>query len=214
MMRRRRAAIEARRTWAFGPKFPLAKAIESTPAMGLLTPGAGKIAGLIGLGAGKRYLDIGCGTGAFAHLLAQRAGCEEPPVCADIVAGPGPVDLVAWPEQLPFADESFDCVTSLYFMRRFDDDVSHAFAGEIARILAPGGAALVVEFAPVRSELLNRLHSKLVSGGCAEVDLRGWGRLAAKFTEAGFDAIDLVDLGPYAFPPIPRVAIRLRRAST
>lgn len=211
-MRRRRAAIDARWRWALGARFPLAMAVESQAAMGLLVPGANKIPDLIGLGPGKRYLDYGCGTASFAHVLASRAGCEEPPVCADLVPGPGPVDVVAWPEKLPFPDESFDCVTSLYFMRRFDDDVSYGFAGELARILAPGGAALVLEFAPVRSELLNRLHTKLVSQGCAEVDLRGWGRLAAKFTEAGFDAIDLVELGPYAFPPIPRVAIRLRRA--
>jgi hypothetical protein len=44
------------------------------------------------------------------------------------------------------------------------------------------------------------------------VDLRGWGRLAALYTEAGFDAIDLVNLGPFLVPPIPRVGVLLRKA--
>jgi hypothetical protein len=42
--------------------------------------------------------------------------------------------------------------------------------------------------------------------------LRGWGRLAALFTECGFDAIDLVNAGPFILPPIPRVGVLLRRA--
>ena len=119
---------------------------------------------------------------------------------------------MAWPEHLPLADASVDVVTCLYFMRRLDDDVAHGFGGELARILAPGGRALVLEIAPVKSQLLDRWHRKLVAGGCAEVDLRGWGRLAALFTECGFDAIDLVNMGPFLLPPVPRVGVLLRRA--
>jgi SAM-dependent methyltransferase len=123
------------------------------------------------------------------------------------------VDVLAWPEKLPFRDSSFDCVTSFYYLRRFDDDVTHAFAEELCRVLAPGGAALVMEVAPVKNGLLNRLHSKLLKAGCAQVDLRGWGRLSALFTEVGFDAIDLVNVGPFLLPPIPRVGVLLRRAA-
>ena len=109
------------------------------------------------------------------------------------------------------ADASVDCLTSFYFIRRLDDDVVHGFAGEVSRVLAPGGAALIVEVAPVKNSLLNRMHAKLLSAGCAEVDLRGWGRLAALFTECGFDAIDLVNVGPFILPPIPRISVLLRR---
>ena len=118
---------------------------------------------------------------------------------------------MTWPEHLPFADQSIHALTSLYFIRRFDDDVVHGFGGEISRVLAPGGVALVLDVAPVFNERLNRLNSKAVSAGCAQVDLRGWGRLAALFTECEFDAIDLVNVGPFLFPPIPRVGILLRR---
>jgi ubiquinone/menaquinone biosynthesis C-methylase UbiE len=177
--------------------------------MAALTPRVQRVIDLVGLGPGQSYLDVGCGTASFAHLVAARAGLAEPPVTIDIT-GRGS-DIVAWPEHLPVRDLSIDCLTAFYLVRRFDDDVVHAFAEEISRVLAPGGSALVLEIAPVVNGRLNRLHRWLVSGGCAEVDLRGWGRMAALFTECGFDAIDLVNVGPFLVPPIPRIGVLLRR---
>jgi len=180
--------------------------------MAAITPRADRIISLIELGPGRTYLDVGCGTAAFAHLLASRAGLAEPPVTVDLAPIPGPVDVIGWPERLPFRDQSFDAITSLYYLRRFDDDVVHAFAREVRRLLKPGGSALVLEVAPARAEWLNRLHTRLLKPGCAEVDLRGWGRLSALFTEAGFDAINLVNAGPFLLPPIPRVGVLARMA--
>lgn len=178
----------------------------------LVTPRADRIVRLLDLRPGKRYVDIGCGTAEFARLLAARAGCDQAPICLDLATGATPIDAIAWPEKLPLRDASVDCFTSLGFIRRFDDDVLHAFGNEIARLLAPGGIGLVMEISPVKHAGLERIHRKLLSPGCAAVDLRGWGRLAALFTECGFDAIDLVHLGPYLLPPIPRTAVVLRRA--
>jgi SAM-dependent methyltransferase len=211
-MRRRRAAITARETWITGASSYAARAINSQAAMALITPRVQRIVDLLDLCPGRRYLDIGCGTAAFADLIAQKAGLTESPVTVDLVGGLGPVEVLGWPEKLPFRDESFDCITSFYFMRRFDDDVCRAYADEIGRILAPGGSALIIEVAPVRNGYLNRAHEWLLRRGCAEVDLRGWGRLAALFTEAGFDGIDLVNVGPFLLPPIPRVGVLLRKA--
>jgi len=180
--------------------------------MALITPRVQRVIELIELQPGKSYIDIGCGTAAFAHLVASRAAMGQPPLCFDLAPGPGPVDAIAWPERLPLRDQSVDCVTSLYYLRRFDDDVVHAFGDELSRILTPGGAALVMEVAPVKNARLEQLHHRLLGGGCAQVDFRGWGRLAALFTECGFDAIDLVNVGPFIVPPIPRVGVLLRRA--
>lgn len=213
MIRRRKTVRRARERLLSGPWGPVARAFDSQLAMAVAAlPRADRAIDVLELGPGRRYLDIGCGTGAFAHLLAARAGLEMPPVCMDIVPLQPPVDVTGWPEQLPFPDDSFDVITSFYFVRRFDDDVVHAFAEEISRVLAPGGAALIVEFAPVHSRILDRFHRWLVSGGVPQVDLRGWGRMAALLTECGFDGIDLVNLGPYALPPIPRVAVLMRHA--
>jgi SAM-dependent methyltransferase len=171
-----------------------------------IAPSPDRIAGLLDLGRGKRYLDVGCGTAAFAHLLAVRSGLDTPPVTVDLAAGPGPIDVAGWPEALPFRDGSFDAITSLYLVRRLDDEVVNGFAREVARLLAPGGRALIVELAPVRNRRLNALHGWVASPGCPRVDLRGWGRLAALLTECGFASVELVDPGPLPLPPIPRVA--------
>lgn len=210
-MRRRRSAIAARRAWATSRWAAL---LESQSAQALKTPRVNRVIDLLDLRPGKRYLDIGAGTAPYAHLLARRAGLSEPPYCFDISADRGPVDAIAWPEQLPLRDESFDAITCLYFVSRFDDDIVHAFAEELSRILAPGGATLIIEIAPVKSQRLNALHRRLLAPSRTEVDLRGWGRLAALFTECGFDAIDLVNVGPFLLPPIPRVGVLLRRAAS
>lgn len=212
MIRRRRETRQARERWVFGATAPLARLLASQTAMAAMTPRVGRIIDLIDLAAGKIYLDIGCGTAAFAHLIAARAGCDQPPVTLDLVPGPGPVDAYCLPEHLPIRDSSVDCLTCLYYIRRFDDDAVHALGSELRRVLAPGGAALVMEVAPVKSDLLDRAHRWLLKPGCRDVDLRGWGRLAALFTEVGFDAIDLVNVGPFLLPPIPRVGVLLRVA--
>ncbi len=210
MIRRRRDAISARERWLAGPQ-ALARALDSPAARGLLFPRAEKMIELLELDTARTYLDVSMGGGGFAGLLAQAAGAPAQPVVLDVSAAGDAVDLVAWPEQLPFRDASFDAVTVLHVLRALDDDAVHGFAEELSRILAPGGAGLIVEFAPVRWGPLNDLHRRLVSGGCGEVDLRGWGRMAALLTECGFDAIDLVELGPFALPPIPRVCVLVRR---
>jgi SAM-dependent methyltransferase len=201
--------VSARREWA---ATPWARVLNSQAMMALFAPRPRGIASLIELRPGRPYVDIGCGTAAYAHLLARTVGLATPPLTLDFAPGPGPVEAIAWPGALPLRDASVDCLTSLYFVRRLDDDNLHEFGQEISRVLAPGGSALILEFAPVRADYLDRLHHRLLSPGCAAVDLRGWGRMAALFTECGFDAIDLVNPGPFFLPPIPRVGVLLRRA--
>ena len=209
MIRRRQTAVNARARWA--TRLP-ARIINSQAAMAVITPRAGRIVSLLGLEPGKRYLDIGCGTASYAHLLASQAGMDAPPLTLDLARGSWPIDATTWPEHIPLADATVDAVTCLYFIHRFDDDVVHGLGGELARILAPGGAALVMDLAPLKNRRLDELHRRLLAPGCAAVDLRGWGRLAALFTECGFDAIDLVNIGPFILPPIPRIGVLLRRA--
>ncbi len=209
MIRRRKSAILSQAAFA---ATAVGRLSATSPTLAAMTPRAERIIDLLDLRTAKNYVDYGCGTAAYADLLAERAGMTARPFCLDILPGER-IDAVAWPEHLPFADRSVHALTSLYFIRRFDDDVVHGFGGELSRVLAPGGAALILEVAPILNERLNQLNMRAVSGGCAEVDLRGWGRLAALLTECEFDAIDLVNIGPFFLPPIPRIGVLLRRAS-
>ncbi|HEX6136980.1 MAG TPA: class I SAM-dependent methyltransferase [Casimicrobiaceae bacterium] len=119
---------------------------------------------LSGVRPGGRVLDLAGGTGDLARLFARRAGPSGTVVHTDIngamlAAGRDKlVDLgVALPtvqcnaEALPFRDRAFDCV-SIGFGLRNVTRKERALA-EMARVLVPGGVALVLEFSRVAGPL-------------------------------------------------------------
>ena len=82
-------------------------------------------------------LDVWCGSRPYDDLLPPGARCTG----LDVEGNPYGVADVVSNELLPFDDASFDlvmCVQSFHYM----DDPAHAVA-EIARVLRPGGSALV-----------------------------------------------------------------------
>jgi SAM-dependent methyltransferase len=99
-----------------------------------------------GTGAGRRLLDAGCGTGY--NLLAlgglgRATGVDLSPDAIAFCRERGVRALRGSVLQLPFADACFDAVTSfdvLYHAWVSDD---RAAVAEMARVLRPGGVALV-----------------------------------------------------------------------
>jgi ubiquinone/menaquinone biosynthesis C-methylase UbiE len=109
---------------------------------------------LIGPLAGKRVLDVGCGTGRgvvdFSRDSKFAVGCDasldmlsfaaqkaqNSPAC-------GLVNSVA--QTLPFRSEAFDVVVSLNFLHLFNLDTQRIYVAEMKRVLKPGGI-LVLEF--------------------------------------------------------------------
>jgi ubiquinone/menaquinone biosynthesis C-methylase UbiE len=102
---------------------------------------------------GRRVLEIGCGDGELAVLLASKGAVvsaidvsESMIAAARERAASAGVDVdfaVATAQSIPFADEAFDevvAVTILCFVR----DASPVFR-EIARVLAPGGRLVIGE---------------------------------------------------------------------
>jgi ubiquinone/menaquinone biosynthesis C-methylase UbiE len=120
-----------------------------------------------------RLLDVGCGTGAFlAALAAARgpeglAGVDLAPAMLAVARGrlPAAVALeVASADALPFADASFDTLTSLsafHYFRR-----PEAALAEMRRVLRPGGALVLTDWCDdyLACRVLDRLL-RLVSAG-------------------------------------------------
>ena len=84
-----------------------------------------------------RVLDVGCGEKPYYPLFASRAAEYR-----GIDAAPGPqVDDVGAVEALPYPDGSFDVVLCTQVLEHVADP--RRAVAEIARVLAPGGAAFV-----------------------------------------------------------------------
>jgi demethylmenaquinone methyltransferase/2-methoxy-6-polyprenyl-1,4-benzoquinol methylase len=114
--------------------------------------------------SGARVLDLAGGTGDLAQLLAREVGPSGRVVLSDInhaMLAEGrdklldrgvALDIVQCDaEKLPFRDRAFDLVTIGFGLRNVTRK-ENALA-EMRRVLAPGGAVLVLEFSRVAAPL-------------------------------------------------------------
>jgi demethylmenaquinone methyltransferase/2-methoxy-6-polyprenyl-1,4-benzoquinol methylase len=118
-----------------------------------------------GLGRGARLLDLGTGTGEIAREAWEAAGGLTA-VGADFTlpmmsvgkARPGG-ERILWcgadALRLPFADATFDAVTSGYLLRNVSDQLA-AFR-EQARVVRPGGRVVCLDTSPPPRNLLRPL---------------------------------------------------------
>jgi len=119
---------------------------------------------LSGIRPGMRVLDLAGGTGDLARRFAERVGPLGIVVHTDIngaMLAEGRDKLIdagivlptvqCDAEALPFASRAFDCVSIGFGLR----NVTHPerALAEMARVLVPGGAALVLEFSQVAKPL-------------------------------------------------------------
>ncbi len=126
---------------------------------------------LTGLRSGGRALDIAGGTGDLAAGLARQVGRTGLVVLADINARmlehgrDRMIDraltstllyVQANAECLPFADDSFDCITIGFGLRNVTD--KPAALASMRRVLKPGGQLLVLEFSTPVIPVLSRLY--------------------------------------------------------
>jgi ubiquinone/menaquinone biosynthesis C-methylase UbiE len=126
-----------------------------------------------GVKPGQHVLDVGCGTGYFARLLAQAVGNDGLVVGVD--ASPEMIRYASdrarrarncqfqlgTAESLSFPAEHFDVVVSSLFMHHLPDDLQPVAVGEMRRVLRPGGTLLIAEAHVPRAfgwRVLARLH--------------------------------------------------------
>jgi SAM-dependent methyltransferase len=146
--------------------------------------------------AGRRVLDIGCGTGTLAGALSADYECEvhgvdaspEMLAVARAKALPRVEFIVGRAEDLPFADQTFDRAVMVSVVHHFER--RRAFA-DACRVLRPDGRLVISNADPdgfaerwllqLFPELLDRELARFPTAHDLEDDLRA----------SGFDAIDV-----------------------
>jgi ArsR family transcriptional regulator len=157
------------------------------------------IVGAVGEQRLGRVLDVGTGTGRMLQLLAHRAdravGLDTSHSMLSVAranlerAGATNWELRQGDVHSPPLDAaSFDLVV-IHQVLHYLDDPARAIA-EAARLVAPGGRLLVVDFAPHRHDFLRAAaHRRL---GFTHEQLAEW------FDHAGFDCATITDVDPPA----------------
>jgi demethylmenaquinone methyltransferase/2-methoxy-6-polyprenyl-1,4-benzoquinol methylase len=127
--------------------------------------------GLTGLRPGQKALDVAGGTGDIAAGLAKQVGSRGLVVLTDINAamlGRGRDRMIndgfvsnmkavqANAEKLPFADNTFDCITIGFGLRNVTD--KSAALASMRRTLKPGGQLIVLEFSKPALPALKPLY--------------------------------------------------------
>ena len=160
--------------------------------------------------AGKRLLDVGCGTGTFP-IMVQRAypsatvtGLDGDPQILEIAQAKAAnlgLDIrfsEAMSYKMPYPDGSFDVVVTSLMLHHLDLKAKQATANEMFRVLSPGGQLFGIDFAESRGALGRRI--KPIARRFERVAENLDGFLPVMFGEAGFR--EYAELGRYVLGSI------------
>lgn len=128
-----------------------------------------------GLREGERVLDVGCGTGTAAFLMAEHVGLNGEVIGIDLsekMLERGKRKLAkaemrnvtflrANAEDIPFPDESFDKVTFFAVLHEMNHEGRVNASKEVCRVLKPGGRVLISDLG-VPETWMGRLLMKAV----------------------------------------------------
>jgi SAM-dependent methyltransferase len=212
-----------------GKPGPLAAAMRfatSVPGQILINTAAFRLPEELGMGPRTRLLDVACRRASLLRVLATRARLERLPAGLDasprllaaarrdieIEGGPQVILTQGVAQALPFAGETFDLVVSAHAFRYLTDEELRGCMEEARRVLREGGLFLAWEFAPTRSELLDRWNRWLLGREAPIARLRNYRELRAIAHRCAFDWVRRAELRPFLFPPMPRVSIVMGKA--
>jgi len=212
------------------PKACCARLYESEAARWLLDgelhPGGERttlrLAELAGLAAASRVVDIACGTGATARLLARELGAETVGVdlgaqaveeATRATAAAGLADRARFlhgdAEALPLADASFDVALSECSLCTFPD--KERAVAEMARVLRPGGTIAIADVTAVHAALPAELRTAAARVACV-ADARSEEEYVALLRAAGCEPVAVERTDAELAAMIDRVEARLRVA--
>lgn len=158
--------------------------------------------------AGERILDVACGTGIVARLIAQRlggtaelAGLDPSPPMLEVgrsTAAQEGVQIAfheGKAEELPFSDASFDLVTIQQGLQYFQDKA--AGLHEIHRVLVPGGRVASITWTEIENQPFFVIFADVVRHQLdtpaveTAFSLGNRDMLKSLFIDAGFADIDI-----------------------
>ena len=175
----------------------------------------------LGLRAGQRVLDIGSGTGTLAIMIAE----AQPGVA---VTGIDPDDEMlararkkaeaagvqiefknGSATELPFAEGSFDRVTSTLMAHHLPTSSKEQMFAEVRRVLKPAGELHLVDIGPARSAVARSLQ-RVLRPHVLDDNLDG--RLPSMMSAAGLVDVTEEDRVVVVFGPL--IFWRARRGAT
>lgn len=167
----------------------------------------GRFLGRPAPGRERRVLDIGCGAGgmlAFLEAYGRASGVDASAEAVDMArAQGGDVRRGALPDDIPFADGTFDLITLLDVLEHVEEDARAL--DRIRRLLRPDGLLIVTvpafRFLWSGHDVVNEHRRRYVRAG-----------LALRLREAGFRIERITYFNTLLFPPIAAVRVlgRLR----
>lgn len=180
---------------------------------------------------GERVLDVACGTGIVARLIAQQmngqahiAGLDLSPAMVKVARSTAAQEgsAIDWhvgsADSLPFPDGSFDLVVIQQGLQFFPDQA--AALCEVSRVLIPGGRVATATWTGIDNHPFFVAFADAVerhlgtSAMSTPFTLGDRERLHALFADAGFGEIAIERVGRALRYPSPELFINLGVAST
>jgi len=178
-----------------------------------------RLARLAGVAPGARVIDVACGNGATALLLARELGC----VTVGVDLGARAIEqarratrpgervrfLLGDAEALPLPDASFDVALSECSLCTFPDKPRSI--AEMARVVRPGGTIAIADVTADPDALPAQLRSAAARVACV-ADARSAGEYAALLRDAGCAPLTVEPHDAELRAMANRVEARLRAA--
>nr|WP_295467303.1 class I SAM-dependent methyltransferase [Mesorhizobium sp.] len=128
-------------------------------------------------------LDFGCASGRVLLPLAKLApdwsfsGCDVDAEAVEYVSLSAPTIAAkqnGYAPPAPFPDRSFDAVYAVSVWSHFPENIADAWLDDIARLLKPGGVALITTAGPSLLEFVQNTFRQWADVTAAEIDRTGF----------------------------------------
>ena len=211
-----------------------AEMYERGQVTSLMAPLAPRLIDAAAVQPAEHVLDVACGTGVVARLVAERVGSEGRVVGLDFNGGmlavarslpPVPGAAIEWVEAsalaMPLPDAAFDVVLCQHGLQQFPDRL--AALAEMRRVLRPGGrlAACVwgaLERCPGMAAMVAALERHVSVAAAnnrrAPFALSNTGEMERLVTSAGFSDVAVQTLVSPALYPSPAALVQFQLAGS